>query len=32
MLPSGFGEDGDGEVYVCSHQDGKVWKIVAAGK
>ena len=30
MLPSGFGEDGDGEVYVCSHQDGKVWKIVPA--
>jgi glucose/arabinose dehydrogenase len=29
ILPSGFGEDGDGEVYVCSHQDGKVWKIVA---
>jgi glucose/arabinose dehydrogenase len=29
MLPSGFGEDGDGEVYVCSHQDGKVWKLVA---
>lgn len=30
MLPSGFGEDGDGEVYVCSHQDGKVWRLVAA--
>ena len=30
MLPSGFGEDADGEIYVCSHQDGKVWKIVAA--
>jgi glucose/arabinose dehydrogenase len=30
MLPSGFGEDRDGEIYVCSHQDGKVWKIVAA--
>jgi glucose/arabinose dehydrogenase len=29
MLPSGFGEDSDGEIYVCSHQDGKVWKIVA---
>jgi len=30
MLPSGFGEDDDGEIYVCSHQDGKVWKIVPA--
>jgi glucose/arabinose dehydrogenase len=30
MLPSGFGEDTDGEIYVCSHQDGKVWKIVPA--
>ena len=30
MLPSGFGEDADGEIYVCSHQDGKVWKIVPA--
>ncbi|MDB5323285.1 MAG: hypothetical protein JWN40_4916 [Phycisphaerales bacterium] len=28
MLPSGFGEDDDGEIYVCSHQDGKVWKVV----
>jgi len=28
MLPSGFGEDDEGEVYVCSHEDGKVWKIV----
>jgi glucose/arabinose dehydrogenase len=28
MLPSSFGEDTDGEIYVCSHQDGKVWKIV----
>ncbi|HEY7116230.1 MAG TPA: PQQ-dependent sugar dehydrogenase [Tepidisphaeraceae bacterium] len=32
MLPSGFGEDGDGEIYVCSHQDGKVWKIVPGAK
>jgi quinoprotein glucose dehydrogenase len=30
ILPSGFGEDADGEIYVCSHQDGKVWKIVPA--
>jgi glucose/arabinose dehydrogenase len=29
ILPSGFGEDADGEIYVCSHQDGKVWRIVA---
>jgi glucose/arabinose dehydrogenase len=28
MLPSGFGEDDDGEIYVCSHEDGKVWKVV----
>lgn len=28
MLPSSFGEDDDGEIYVCSHQDGKIWKIV----
>jgi glucose/arabinose dehydrogenase len=30
MLPSGFGEDADGEVYVCSHQDSKIWRIVPA--
>jgi glucose/arabinose dehydrogenase len=30
MLPSGFGEDDDGEIYICSHQDGKIWKIVPA--
>lgn len=30
MLPSGFGEDTAGEVYVCSHQDGKIWRIVPA--
>jgi glucose/arabinose dehydrogenase len=30
ILPSGFGEDTEGEIYVCSHQDGKVWKIVPA--
>jgi glucose/arabinose dehydrogenase len=29
MQPSGFGEDDEGEIYVCSHEDGKVWKIVA---
>jgi len=28
MQPSAFGEDTDGELYVCSHSDGKVWKIV----
>jgi len=32
MLPSSFGEDDDGEIYVCSHQDGKIWKIVPANK
>jgi glucose/arabinose dehydrogenase len=29
ILISGFGEDFDGEIYVCSHEDRKVWKIVA---
>jgi glucose/arabinose dehydrogenase len=32
MLPSSFGEDDDGEIYVCSHQDGRIWKIVPANK
>jgi glucose/arabinose dehydrogenase len=30
MLPSGFGEDDEGEIYICSHQDGKVWKLALA--
>jgi glucose/arabinose dehydrogenase len=28
ILIAGFGEDVDGEIYVCSHEDKKVWKIV----
>jgi sugar lactone lactonase YvrE len=26
--PSSFGEDAEGEVYVCDHGHGMVWKLV----
>jgi glucose/arabinose dehydrogenase len=28
ILIAGFGEDYHGEIYVCSHEDDKVWKVI----
>jgi len=30
QLISAFGEDANGEIYICDHMDGEIYKIVAA--